>query len=182
MPTPQYTQLPLEIEIWNSIPEYVGLYEASNQGHVRRIKGFRSRETHILTPALNTHGYLSVGLCNNGVSHRITVASIIAKVFIGMRPDNYDINHKDGNKLNNHVDNLEYITRQENIQHSYASGLQIAVRGYQHGNVSLNPEQMQLILLLLEEKQLTQKEIAAQVLTSEMTISRIKNKKHWSSQ
>ena len=68
-------------------------------------------------------GYYSVGLySDNGVKRR-TVHSLVAEVWIGERPDGYECNHKDGNKLNNNVDNLEWVTRSENGLHAYRTGL-----------------------------------------------------------
>lgn len=74
-----------------------------------------------LSQFLNPCGYLRVKMNNKSIEiHRI-----VAKFFIGERPDGYVVNHKDGDKLNNSPSNLEYVTIAENIRHSVEHGMHI---------------------------------------------------------
>ena len=73
-----------------------------------------------LAPSLNGKGYVKVKLT---AGRTRKVHSIVAEVFIGPRPHGMDVNHRDGNKQNNAVENLEYCTRRENMQHARALGL-----------------------------------------------------------
>lgn len=92
-------------EIWKPITEFEGFYEVSNTGKVRNIK--RNKE---LVSCKNNHGYLQVLLCKNGKRKCVRVHKLVALAFID-NPHNYDcINHKDENKTNNYVDNLEWCT------------------------------------------------------------------------
>ena len=121
-----YHSIDLDEEIWKDIPDY--LYQASNLGRIRsldmnllgRNNTYRTKKGIVLKQSFDKNGYLKVSL--NGKtkkSHRI-----IAELFID-NPNNLpEINHIDGDKTNNKVDNLEWCTRQHNIKHSIDSGLQ----------------------------------------------------------
>jgi len=99
-------------EIWRSIKDYEGLYEVSNWGRVRN-----SRTGRVLRPGLAGNGYYTVNICrrNSKCIHRL-----VAEAFIP-NPNNYpEVNHKDENKLNNRVDNLEWCPAEYNI--NYGTG------------------------------------------------------------
>lgn len=109
-------------EIWKPLKDVVVFgdnYEVSNLGRVRHIKK-RWRE---LKPTINSHGYQRVLLYLDGKCKTIKVHKLVALMFIP-NPNNLPvINHKDGNKLNNEVANLEWVTYSENNQHAYDTGL-----------------------------------------------------------
>lgn len=93
----------------------------SEFGTIRNIKRGSVVKSHI-----DAHGYMSCTLRHIGEkkSHTIKIHRVIALAFIP-NPNNYPIiNHKDGNKLNNSIENLEWCTYQHNIQHSFDNGLQ----------------------------------------------------------
>ena len=111
-----------ESEIWKDVVGYEGLYKVSNKGNVhsvarkdsmgRKWGGVTLRPSHN-----NTGGYLSVDLYKNGTRKKKRVHRLVAEVFIP-NPNNYsEINHKDENKTNNHVENLEWCTSKYNINH-----------------------------------------------------------------
>lgn len=106
-------------EEWRDIEGYEGLYRVSNLGRVKNIKFNR-----ILTGSQNTWGYLAVSLCKNGKGRSFSIHSLVIRSFVGKAPiqENgipYDCHHKDGNKRNNNLSNLEYVTKSENIAHSH---------------------------------------------------------------
>lgn len=113
-------------EIWKDIPGYEDLYQASNLGRIRSIprKGTKTKNIHIIKyNTKNSKHYCHCGLCKNGKSKTISVHRIIALTFMP-NPDNLpQVNHIDGNKENNKVSNLEWISNLENIKHSYKIGL-----------------------------------------------------------
>lgn len=111
------------VEIWKDIPNYVGLYQVSNLGNVKSLsRPIKQRYVYyiskekLLTPKVNSGGYLWVKLCRTG-EKSFAVHILVALAFIGERDPLNVVNHKDGNKLNNHLDNLEYCTHRENAHH-----------------------------------------------------------------
>ena len=94
-------------EIWKDIPEYEGLYQVSNFGRVKSLK--RGKE-NILKHIKTKDGYFFINLYQNGKQKNFKVHQLVARMFI---PNPYNlpiINHKDENKQNNHVSNLEWCT------------------------------------------------------------------------
>lgn len=107
------------LEIWKDVVGYEGLYQVSNLGRVRNIK-----RLNILKPHYDgQHRYLQVCLCKNGHPKNLLLHRVVAKTFIPSELDNLEVNHKDGNKTNNNVDNLEWCTRSENLEHAVNNGL-----------------------------------------------------------
>lgn len=120
----------MEKEIWKPIKNYEGLYEISNLGKVRslpRLKHFGERiyttKTRILRSSDNGYGYKIVTLCKNNKHKKAYVHHLVAQTFIPNHNKLPEINHIDGIKENNAVDNLEWITRADNIKHAIATGL-----------------------------------------------------------
>ena len=110
-------------EEWKPIKGYEGLYEVSNMG---RVKSLHRSKGIILKQSIHTNGYMYAGLYKNGTRISKRVHRLVATAFI-RNPNNYDVvNHKDGNKKNNTVDNLEWCTRSYNIRHAYHNGLKSA--------------------------------------------------------
>lgn len=113
-------------EIWRSIDGFPG-YDASNKGRVRSFKNFRgdiTREYHILKPRMNPNGYHIVVLYDTRHRpHQIAVHRLIASTFIPVHDDSLVVDHLDGDKTNNNVSNLEWVTGRENSLRAYNSGL-----------------------------------------------------------
>lgn len=121
-----------EIEIWRDIPGYEGKYQVSNFGRVRSVarwiyrdcRGFpRFQKSRVLYQHANKDGYKTVSLMNGNIHKTHLVHRLVAKVFIPNDNFELDINHIDGVKDNNRVDNLEWCTRKENMRHAFAMGL-----------------------------------------------------------
>lgn len=93
---------------WRAVPGYEGLYEVSNKGNVRNVR----RNT--LLRSSNNQGYKRVYLYKNGIRKGFRVHRLVAQAFIP-NPDNLpEVNHRDEDKLNNSVDNLEWCTAKYN--------------------------------------------------------------------
>lgn len=107
---------------WKDIPGYEKLYQANKYGQIRGIQ--RYKNGRILVEHKNSSGYSRVCLFKNGKRYKPLVHKLIAITFIPNPENKPVINHKDGNKQNNCVDNLEWTTQSENVKHSYANGLQ----------------------------------------------------------
>ena len=103
-----------EEEIWCPIKGYEGLYEVSDQGRVRSLKSGKER---ILKPQRNTCGYLKFCLYKNGEHKMYLVHRLVAQTFIP-NPNNLpEVNHKDEDKTNNKVSNLEFCDKKYNINY-----------------------------------------------------------------
>lgn len=120
---------------WKDIPGYEGLYQVNKSGHIkalekRWITGRGNGRLHIqpekiIKPFISKFGYSRVTLWRSGIPKKIHVHTIVALTFIPNPEGKPQVNHKDGNKLNNSVDNLEWNTASENAQHAYDNKLHV---------------------------------------------------------
>lgn len=99
-------------EIWKDITGYEGLYQVSNFGNVKSI-----RNNIILKPNIKQNGYYRVSLSINSKIKEANIHALVALMFIDNPENKPTVNHKDLNKLNNHVSNLEWATYKEQVQH-----------------------------------------------------------------
>jgi hypothetical protein len=111
-------------EVWKDIEGYEGLYEASNIGRLRRKGSVNVRKF-----GDNGHGYKHVPLSKNNIIKNHYVHRIIATAFIPNPNNKATVNHKNGNKSDNHVENLEWATQSENSKHGFDTGLIVQNKG-----------------------------------------------------
>ncbi len=111
------------------IKGYEGIYEVSNTGKVKAlgiIKLFgnrmQNRGDKILKPSVKKRGYLQVNLQVNNKGYHVGIHCLVAKMFIANPENKPTVNHKDGNKSNNSVGNLEWATNLEQITHADLNG------------------------------------------------------------
>ena len=115
------------METWKDIRGYEGIYQISNLGSVKRISNIhwcnlKYRDNYYLKPLDNGKGYLRIKLTVNNKSRRVMLHRLIAEAFIE-NPNNYPfVNHIDGNKKNNNLNNLEWCTQSQNCLHSVKMG------------------------------------------------------------
>ena len=105
-------------ETWIPIKNYEGIYEISNLGRVRRIKISKGTLGGILLPDKNESG-LFVTLRNLGYDNKYLIHRLVLENFIGINFIKPYVNHKDGNRWNNNINNLEWCTNSENVKHSH---------------------------------------------------------------
>ena len=98
---------------WFDIPNYEGLYQISLCGSVKRIGG------GIISDNSSTNKYKKVNLWKGNKRKSFNVHRLLAEIFLPKTEGQTEVNHKDGNKMNNSLENLEWCTRSENSLHSY---------------------------------------------------------------
>ena len=136
------------VEIWRDILGYDGDYEISNLG---RIRSFKRYETGRVLKPSTSRGYKSVTLyLPNGALKCPTVSRLVAQAFIPNPKNKPEVNHKNGIKTDDRVENLEWCTRIENIQHAFQNGLMSNRRGEKQGSSKLTSHQVGRIKLMLE--------------------------------
>lgn len=121
----------MDKEVWKDIPNYEGIYQISNYGRVKSLERTIKHKTaygglyhikgKILKPKIEKDGYFRIGLKKDRVKKFYRLNRLVAQTFIA-NPNNYPIvNHKDENKQNNSMDNLEWCTQKYNI--NYGNGI-----------------------------------------------------------
>lgn len=106
-----------EKEIWKDIPGYEGRYQASNTGKIKSMNYNHTGVPGILTPQDN-RGYKCVTICKADKKHKFhLVHRLVWKTFVGPIPEGMQINHKDENKYNNSLENLEIVTPKQNANY-----------------------------------------------------------------
>jgi hypothetical protein len=116
--TTQFTEEELNNEEWRPIVGWEGVYSVSNLGRVRR-----DNTRQILKQAKTPHGYLRINLKYKSLNKMLFISNIVASAFIGPKPKGLQVNHIDGVKSNNRLENLEYVTDKANKQHAVRIGL-----------------------------------------------------------
>lgn len=111
-------------EEWRALPD-LSDYEVSSYGRVRILARRSTSRPRILGGSVGkrTKGYRSVTITGDGRQTQISVHTLVALAFLGPRPDGHEVNHIDGDKLNNRIENLEYVTHAENNRHAQRTGL-----------------------------------------------------------
>lgn len=129
-------------EVWKDVKGYEGIYQVSNLGKVKSLERYQKdksqRNRHykerILKLMKNKYGYLIVDLKKDGRRKASTVHRLVAVAFISNPENKPCINHIDGNKQNNSIQNLEWCTYHENLIHAFATGLKTCKYGIEHHN------------------------------------------------
>lgn len=143
-------------EEWRDVPDYAGRYQVSNLGRVRSFGRYNRPIYTILTQSVIRWGYLRVTLFQNTVPAQWAVHRLVMHVFVGECPEGMQVNHKNGVKDDNRLENLEYTTPKENIRHSFDVLGRVVVakgnsRGAGHPHARLNDDKVREIRKLYSE-------------------------------
>lgn len=146
-------------EIWREAVGYENLYRISNLGNLQDILTGKIRKS-----SLNSRGYPQLHLWRNGKKRNHTIHSLVMASFVGDRPTMMDINHRNGNKTDNRIENLEYVTRSQNIKHAFSIGL-ISKQGEK------NPRAKLTDALIFSIRQLRKEGMTGRMLSRKFGIS-----------
>lgn len=170
-------------EFWKDIPGYENYYQASNMGNIRSVErdviniyGYiRHLSSKILSPSISKCGYYRVVLCVENKHNYIPIHQLVAKTFLQYdQTARLTVNHIDGDKCNNAVNNLEVVTQKENRRHAIQMGLWNQ-RGEFSKVAKLNKAQVLAIRASYQNSEVTHKELADLYQVSKSTIGRIIN-------
>lgn len=104
-------------EIWKDILNYENLYQVSNLGNIKSVY-----TNKILKPSADIYGYVRFSATKNGKQRTLRIHRVVMETFNPIQIK-MQINHKDGNKANNALSNLEWCSDSENKKHAYALGI-----------------------------------------------------------
>ena len=164
-------------EIWKPIFEYEDSYEVSNLGRVKSIKFNKEK---ILKPGFDSYGYQHVSLHKNkrGITKKIhRLVMLTFKNHLNF--EGAQVNHINGSKIDNRLDNLEWCDQSHNMKHAFELGLQISLKGEQHGAAKLNRSQVNKIRFYYKNKIFNQRQLAKMFNIKRGTVSNITTKKIW---
>ena len=173
-------------EIWKPIKDFEGLYEVSNLGRVKSLSRLKHPncgryylKEKILKIWKNPNGYYATCLSKNG-NHTKTIHRLVAETFIPNQNNYPCVNHKDEDKSNNCVDNLEWCTRSENMKHAYGHGLKSS-KGMKNGRNILSEEDIKYIRsnYIPRDNNFGSKVLASKFGVAHQTISAVIRRQNW---
>lgn len=176
-------------EEWKKVVGFESLYEVSNLGNVRTVSRiskategrYKGQEVGLKlfkpTIAQNT-GYLKITLTKNRIQTTPLVHRLVAEAFLEKITGKDEVNHKNGNKLDNSVSNLEWVSRKENIQHAVKNGFRADVNGTKNPMSILTNEMVKEIFL--DNSGLKWKDLGKKYGVSYMAVYDIMTGRRWS--
>lgn len=168
----------MQEEIWKDVLGYEGLYCISNFGRVKKNKPHNSDYIEKIIKYFLFNGYKRIRLTKDKISKTYKVHRLVIATFKGQ--SNLACNHKDCNKLNNHIDNLEYVTNKENSKHAVMNGLyKYHPKGENHCRSKFKEKDILEIRRIYSEGNITQKNIAEMFNVKETAIWNIIHNITW---
>jgi hypothetical protein len=176
-------------EVWLPIDGYAGYYSASSFGRIKSIgrmvnavingvQMLRWSKGKIIKQKLESNGYLRLCISIDGKTSTVLVHRLVAAAFFGA--SKLPVNHKDFNRSNNCVENLEYMTYSENVSYSYMAGRLKSKVGSKNQMSKLSESNIPIIKSMFNELGQSIQEIAAYFNVNYTTISNVINGKSWS--
>lgn len=165
----------MDKEIWKDIDGYDGLYQVSNLGNVRSFKRGKLR---IMAFSTNKYGYHKITLHDNKVKKHTTIHQLVAKAFIPNPENKPQVNHINGIRNDNRLENLEWCTAKENTNHSIE--ILNSRKIGEHHSCSILDTKTVLLIVDLDKKGFLIKEISNITGVKSSTINNVINGRSWS--
>ena len=128
-------------EVWKDVKGFEGLYQVSNIGNVKRLISQRVFAERLIGRTIDRYGYVKRVLSKDGKNNHFTEHRLVAIAFISNPDDKATVNHINGIKTDNRVENLEWNTNKENKQHAVINGI-TNKKGIKHNMCKLTEEQV----------------------------------------
>jgi len=164
----------LEGEVWVDIPSLVGLYQVSNFSRIKYLDKKWNCGDKIKKQFVSPYGYVVVQITKNNITRQRFVHRLVAESFIPNPENKPTVNHKNGVKTDNRIENLEWCTQRENNIHALKIGLK-SNSGENHPMTKLKNDD----ILYIRNSKLEVMELSVKFNLSKQQIKKIKNKKAW---
>lgn len=179
-------------EIFKDIPGYEGFYQVSDKGSVKALErtykqfngltgnyNYRVYPEKLMFIEEDKDGYLKTRLSKDGSQKKFFIHRLVALTFIPNNQDKPEVNHIDGNKKNNTLANLEWVTTSENQRHAIANKLYETAKGESSGTSKLKESEVREIHKLWSTGEVTQEYLSKKFGIAGSAISRIVNGVRW---
>jgi len=160
-------------ELWKNIEGYEGRYQVSTEGKIKSFARYKIGKLVYLKEDKN--GYYNVQLHKTKIRKWFRVGRLVAKAFISNPDNKSQVNHKDGVKKKDEVENLEWVTCSENVQHSFDK----LSHKRRPGLLNHSAKLIERDVLEIRKSELSQSKLALKFSISQSQISKIKTNKRW---
>ena len=139
-------------EVWKPFPGFEDSHAISDRGRVKRtIPGTKCPRGYIRQAKPNNSGYIRISMRKNGKRKTVAIHRAVLQAFVGPCPDGYVCNHKNGDKTDNRLENLEWVTQKQNVHHAlHVTGAHFIPHGEEHGESKLTADEVREIRRLYD--------------------------------